>query len=61
MFRNVDLKNLIILFSFFSIVLMSIMVYILNERVVYLEERDPVITVELIVSGQKPLKNEIGD
>ena len=46
---GVDFKNILILGSFFFNILLAVLVYYLNERVVYLEQQDKILVVEFNV------------
>ena len=38
-------ENLMLLLSFFGLILSGILIYIMHQRIIYLETRDPIIKV----------------
>ena len=43
--KYIKLKNTLILFNFFSILLLGALVYILNERLVFQEEKERILEI----------------
>ena len=47
--RHAKLKNMLILFNFFSILLLGTLVYILNERLVFQENKERTLEISMLV------------
>ena len=47
--KYIKLKNLLILFNFFSILLLGALVYILSERVAFQEEKERILNISMLL------------
>lgn len=47
--KRIKLNNTLILFNFFSILLLGALVYILNERLAFQEQKERTLEISMIV------------